>query len=70
MYYIRLRNIPVVAYPSPPKKKSSHNIIYLKFKEFLHVEEKITLFAGFQDCSRIFKAQNVCLKQIEIYSNV
>lgn len=67
--------------PPPPKKtKLSHNNIYLKFKEVLE-EKKITimhtgkcfLFAGFQPCRRIFKAQNVCFKliemQAEIYSN-
>lgn len=38
MYYIHLRDIPVVA-PPPPKK--NHNNIYLKFKEVL--EEKKSL---------------------------
>lgn len=40
MYYIHLRDIPIVATP-PKKTKLSHNNIYLKFKEVL--EEKKSL---------------------------
>lgn len=76
MYYIHLRDIPIVATP-PKKTKLSHNNIYLKFKEVLE-EKKITimhtgkcfLFAGFQPCRRIFKAQNVCFKLIEMHAEI
>ena len=76
MYYIHLRDIPVVA-PPPPKKKLSHNNIYLTFKEVLEeknhyflVYGKMFLFAGFQPCRRIFKAQNVCFKLIEMHAEI